>query len=233
MQSISDCEKNSSRRLNQRLVQFLLASVCLAALLVGLVAILDEPTKTSLKNEANETVSTDIRIEYSTSNQTTTSLESTGTNPLDSKEISNQTGTVVIDKGDLIDKFNLIFSINDRFRGILNFTLHRLQFISDHIGIQLDDNDYDVDLLMQLEKTTKYWFDEAQSTLKQRLYNKLNTNIAKNILYFVGDGMSLTTLTATRIFQGQLQGKRGEETDLWFQKFPNVGLAKVIRDNKN
>lgn len=81
---------------------------------------------------------------------------------------------------------------------------------------------------MQLEKTTKFWFDQAQITLKDRLYKKPNENVAKNIIYFLGDGMSLTTLTATRIFQGQLQGKRGEESDLWFQKFPNVGLAKVI-----
>lgn len=81
---------------------------------------------------------------------------------------------------------------------------------------------------MQLEKTTKFWFDQAQITLKDRLYKKPNENVATNIIYFLGDGMSLTTLTATRIFQGQLQGKRGEESDLWFQKFPNVGLAKVI-----
>lgn len=81
---------------------------------------------------------------------------------------------------------------------------------------------------MQLEKTTKFWFDQAQITLKDCLYKKPNENVAKNIIYFLGDGMSLTTLTATRIFQGQLQGKRGEESDLWFQKFPNVGLAKVI-----
>lgn len=79
----------------------------------------------------------------------------------------------------------------------------------------------------KLEKTTKFWFDQAQATLKDKLYRKLNTNVAKNIIYFLGDGMSLTTLTAARIFQGQLQGKKGEETDLWFQKFPDVGLAKV------
>lgn len=82
-------------------------------------------------------------------------------------------------------------------------------------------------MLEQLEKTSKFWFDQAQSTLKDRLYKKPNTNVAKNIVFFVGDGLSLTTITAARIFYGQLQGKRGEESDLWFQTFPNVGLAKV------
>lgn len=90
-----------------------------------------------------------------------------------------------------------------------------------------DDNNYDKQLLDKLEKTTKYWFDQAQATLKDRLNNRPNTNVAKNIIYFMGDGMSLTTITAARIFQGQLQGKNGEESDLWFQKFPNVALAKV------
>lgn len=79
----------------------------------------------------------------------------------------------------------------------------------------------------KLEKTSKYWFDQAQMTLEDRLYKKPNTNVAKNIIYFLGDGMSLTTITAARIFQGQLRGKNGEENDLWFQTFPNVALAKV------
>lgn len=91
----------------------------------------------------------------------------------------------------------------------------------------MEDDGYEKTLLDQMEKTSKYWFDQAQMTLKDRLYKQQNTNVAKNIIYFLGDGMSLTTLTAARIFQGQLNGKNGEETDLWFQKFPNVGLAKV------
>lgn len=109
--------------------------------------------------------------------------------------------------------------------------------ILEQIGILDDDENYEDALLQQLEKTTKYWFDHAQSALKDRLYRKPNTNQAKNIIYFLGDGMSLSTVTAARIFQGQLLGRRGEESDVWFQKFPNVGLAKVfsanLRDNQN
>lgn len=97
----------------------------------------------------------------------------------------------------------------------------------DQIGISIDDDSYEEQLLVELEKSTKYWFDQAQKTLQDRLLQQPNTNVAKNVIYFMGDGMSLTTITAARIFLGQLQGKRGEETDLLFQTFPNVGLAKV------
>lgn len=91
----------------------------------------------------------------------------------------------------------------------------------------MEDDGYEKEILDKLEKTSKYWFDKAQMTLKDRLYKKQNTNIAKNIVYFLGDGMSLTTVTAARIFQGQLNGKNGEENDLWFQTFPHSALAKV------
>jgi alkaline phosphatase len=63
----------------------------------------------------------------------------------------------------------------------------------------------------------------------------VNTNLAKNVIIFVGDGMSIPTLTASRIYKAQYQGRKqgkhvsGEETLLTFEKFPNVGLSKVKR----
>ena len=61
----------------------------------------------------------------------------------------------------------------------------------------------------------------------RQLENTPNTNIAKNVILFVGDGMGLSTVTAARTLKGQLQGKTGEETVLEFEKFPYTGLAKV------
>ena len=61
----------------------------------------------------------------------------------------------------------------------------------------------------------------------------VNTNVAKNVIIFVGDGMSIPTLTASRIYKAQYQGRQegrhvnGEETLLTFEQFPNVGLSKV------
>ena len=51
--------------------------------------------------------------------------------------------------------------------------------------------------------------------------------VAKNIIIFVGDGMGPATVTAARIYKGQKQGKNGEEENLSFDLFENVGLAKV------
>lgn len=55
-----------------------------------------------------------------------------------------------------------------------------------------------------------------------------NTNRAKNVILFIGDGMDSTTVTAARIYKGQLNGNTGEENFLNFEKFPSVALSKVI-----
>lgn len=39
--------------------------------------------------------------------------------------------------------------------------------------------------------------------------------------------MGVSTVTAARIYGGQLKGRHGEESVLEFEKFPNVGLSKV------
>jgi alkaline phosphatase len=54
---------------------------------------------------------------------------------------------------------------------------------------------------------------------------------AKNIILFVGDGMSLTTVTAARIYQGQKQGQSGEENLLSFETFPYTGFSKTYNTN--
>lgn len=50
---------------------------------------------------------------------------------------------------------------------------------------------------------------------------------AKNVILFVGDGMGVSTVTASRIFEGQMHGMSGEENTLSFGEFPFSGLAKT------
>lgn len=57
--------------------------------------------------------------------------------------------------------------------------------------------------------------------------NTFNQGVAKNVIIFLGDGMSIPTVTAARILKGQLQGHKGEETKLSFEQFPISGLSKV------
>lgn len=73
-----------------------------------------------------------------------------------------------------------------------------------------------------------YWYAQAQETLQKRLqYATENNPVAKNIILVVGDGMSLTTATAARILRGQRRGQSGEDTDLVWDTFPAVALAKT------
>lgn len=78
------------------------------------------------------------------------------------------------------------------------------------------------------ESTSEFWKSEAQRKLKEQLRKKLNENVAKNVIMFLGDGMSTTTVTASRIYFGQKLGFTGEESELSFEKFPHTGFSKVI-----
>nr|XP_061797141.1 alkaline phosphatase-like [Nerophis lumbriciformis] len=77
------------------------------------------------------------------------------------------------------------------------------------------------------EENPEFWRSQAKKTLQTALNRKLNTNVAKNILFFLGDGMGITTYTAARILKGQLQNNTGEETVMTMDTFPHVGLAKT------
>ncbi|XP_049872225.1 alkaline phosphatase-like isoform X1 [Pectinophora gossypiella] len=74
----------------------------------------------------------------------------------------------------------------------------------------------------------QYWYTQAQETLQKRLQYASDKNpVAKNVILVVGDGMSLTTATAARILRGQRRGQTGEDTDLAWDTFPAVALAKT------
>jgi len=47
------------------------------------------------------------------------------------------------------------------------------------------------------------------------------------VILFVGDGMSIATVTASRILKGQLKNRSGEESTLAFEEFPHLSLLKV------
>lgn len=77
-----------------------------------------------------------------------------------------------------------------------------------------------------LEKDSDFWNNNAESFLKQQLNkNHLNKNVAKNVIYFLGDGMGISTIMASRVFKG------GEELELSFEKFAYSGLSKTYCTN--
>ncbi|MEM8982969.1 MAG: alkaline phosphatase [Pseudomonadota bacterium] len=58
-----------------------------------------------------------------------------------------------------------------------------------------------------------------------------NTNRARNVILFVGDGMGIATVTASRILAGQRAGGSGEENLLSFERFPHLALIKTYNTN--
>ncbi|GGI84859.1 alkaline phosphatase [Shewanella gelidii] len=75
-------------------------------------------------------------------------------------------------------------------------------------------------------QTQSSWYKDAQTQLAKKLARTQSTK-AKNVILFVGDGMGVSTLTAARILEGQLQGNMGEEGYLSFETFPYTALAKT------
>jgi alkaline phosphatase len=72
------------------------------------------------------------------------------------------------------------------------------------------------------------YFLSAQEQLAALIAQQPNTGKAKNIILFVGDGMSIPTITAARIYEGQERGVDGESNSLSFEKLlPYVALSKT------
>jgi len=82
-----------------------------------------------------------------------------------------------------------------------------------------------------ISQSDNSWY--LQSAAKVEDIHQAVTNIsrtrggAKNIILFVGDGMSIATTTAARILDGQRKGMAGEEHSLSFGHFPFTGLMKT------
>lgn len=80
--------------------------------------------------------------------------------------------------------------------------------------------------------TPQEWFTAGQRAVEQAASLTRNTAPAKNVILFVGDGMGISTITASRIFEGQQRGDSGEENQLSFEQFPHVALLKTYSVNQ-
>ncbi|XP_047032198.1 membrane-bound alkaline phosphatase-like [Helicoverpa zea] len=76
------------------------------------------------------------------------------------------------------------------------------------------------------ESSAVYWHAEAQAGIAARLARR-PAERARNVIMFLGDGMSVPTLAAARTLLGQRQGATGEEAKLTFETFPTAGLVKT------
>lgn len=82
------------------------------------------------------------------------------------------------------------------------------------------------------ETTKDFWFQDARAAIEEKIKQGFTseTKKARNVVMFLGDGMSVPTLAAARTLLGQRDRKPGEEAHLSFEAFPSVGLVKVIEN---
>jgi alkaline phosphatase len=72
------------------------------------------------------------------------------------------------------------------------------------------------------------WIADGERAIQRaKQLRSVSSNVAGNVILFVGDGMGVSTVTAARILDGQRRGDAGEENLLSFEHFPHVALTKT------
>uniref|UniRef100_A0A8C6MNZ5 Alkaline phosphatase n=1 Tax=Mus spicilegus TaxID=10103 RepID=A0A8C6MNZ5_MUSSI len=77
------------------------------------------------------------------------------------------------------------------------------------------------------EENPAFWNKKAAEALDAAKKLQPIQTSAKNLIIFLGDGMGVPTVTATRILKGQLEGHLGPETPLAMDRFPYMALSKT------
>lgn len=75
------------------------------------------------------------------------------------------------------------------------------------------------------------WYAQGELNIANKQMYVKGKAQAKNVILFIGDGMGVSTVTAARILEGQMNGMNGEENNLSFDLFPFTGLAKTYNVN--
>lgn len=71
------------------------------------------------------------------------------------------------------------------------------------------------------ERSNEYWLKKAQDFVQTQRDKPTLRKRAKNVIMFLGDGMSMATVAAARPYV------HGEQTNLHWEQFPAVGAAKT------
>lgn len=98
---------------------------------------------------------------------------------------------------------------------------------------------HDIGTILFAER--EVWYEAATRAIEARIRAAASSSVsgttppagvARGVVLFVGDGMGMSTLTAARILSGQRRGNPGEETQLAWDSFPAVALARVSTNEK-
>jgi alkaline phosphatase len=78
------------------------------------------------------------------------------------------------------------------------------------------------------------WLAQGRAAVRKAQALAPNNRVAKNVIFMIGDGMNLPTVTAARIYEWQQQNPGvagGEQHFLSFEKLPYVALSKTFCTN--
>ncbi|XP_076063059.1 alkaline phosphatase-like [Oratosquilla oratoria] len=84
---------------------------------------------------------------------------------------------------------------------------------------------------MEQVEDKHYWHKACQEDLRSQLAKSPIVKKAKNIVFFLGDGTSISTLTAARLYKGGLTGQYEHQVMEW-EKFPYSTLIKTYSNDK-
>ncbi|KAK4295307.1 hypothetical protein Pmani_032119 [Petrolisthes manimaculis] len=76
-----------------------------------------------------------------------------------------------------------------------------------------------------------YWNNKMQADLTSQINKPTSVTQAKNVILFLGDGTSITTLTAARLLKGFRSGNF-EHEEMAYEKFPYSTLIKTYSADK-
>jgi alkaline phosphatase len=78
-----------------------------------------------------------------------------------------------------------------------------------------------------LPQSADPYYTDAEDQIEATLALKPNTTQARNVILFVGDGMGITTVTASRIYQGQKAKRDGVSNKLVFESLPWSAFSRT------
>ena len=87
-------------------------------------------------------------------------------------------------------------------------------------------------LAVQSGESPAGWYQDGQNLVAERHALHESLPEARNIILFVGDGMSFATVAAARILEGQQRGESGESNLLYFEGFPHTAFSKTYNTNR-
>lgn len=84
----------------------------------------------------------------------------------------------------------------------------------------------------QPDESPSGWYRDGVQLINDRRQGREDIGPARNVILFVGDGMSLATVAAARILEGQMRGHSGEENLLSFERFAHTAFSKTYNTDQ-